>query len=752
MAFRKHSGRWAVHRALPALVLASMVTLAASAAPAAPAAASPTAPAQEAPPAGTGTTTSLVPSTTVTTGTSTATTTTAVPGDEEAAAATTTSTTATAPPGGAAAPSSPPPAAPTQSPDAAERAAALATVRAFGHQPYDDAVFMAAVEAAARRTAGCTTLSNARLAGMMLAITFTEAGPLASGVVAPSPMTLSRWDGSAALYSLGRTDTPYRTAFWHPGIGLWQFDHPWDNTAAERIDTAQSAQLAAQVIAGRFCSWTSATGFTQFAWSVRPWHGCDTTVPGEACRAIFLDHYRANGAGVDDDTLVGFTLQDGVTRLGGARFRTCQLVGQTTTVRCLYVDPGVAQGNRNWTAPTFSTNPLSSPFYVIRVGDTERRYWLSEDTGYGPDITASTDVGTDPRLTMSWATGDRMCDLSTLHGACELRAPAWKRWRYDSVGGTYQPVVGDFDGNGRSDVFWYAPGTGADGLWLWRDGAAPVKLNQAVNGTYEPLVGDYTGDGRDDILWYAAGPAPDGLWVSTGPGTWASSTVAVDGDYDPLVADFGGDGRDDVLWYAPVGSATSPEQLWLGGPAGFTTSARTVADGFEPFTGDFNGDGRGDVFWYAPGAGADAVWFGRPGGSFISSGRSVGGVYEPLVGDYDGNGLDDVIWYAPGFDADFLWLSQPAAAAQTRALTVNGTYQPVVGDISGNGRADVVWYAPGTTADSVWLGGSGGAFTSDGDVMLDNSYVPLVGAFDAAAGRDIFWYGSGSVTDGLWYD
>jgi FG-GAP-like repeat len=651
-------------------------------------------------------------------------------------------------------PSPPPKEAQTSAPRplhtaAAVETAAAATVRAFGRQPYQDVLAAAATEAAARRSGGCG-LSDARLAGMMLSITFTEAGPLSSGTVAPSPMTLSRWDGSAALYSFKNTSTAYRTAFWHPGIGLWQFDHPWQNTAAERIDTAASAQLAAQVIAGRFCGWTPSTNLTQFAYTVRPWHGCNaTTGAGEACRAIFDNHFLVNGPTLDDDGLTGFTLVDGVTRLGGATWRTCQLVGRAESVPCLYVDPAVAQGSRAWTTAAFSPNPLSSPFYVLRDGTAERRYWLREDTGYAIDITASATVGSDPRTTLAWASGDRMCDLTTRHGACELRAPSWKRWRYDQVGGTYTPLVGDFDGDARSDIFWYAPGSAADGLWLTRDGA-PVRLRPQVGGTYTPLVGDYNGDGRSDIFWYGPGTAPDGLWLATGGGAFAASSWNVSSTFRPIVEDFDGDGRSDIFWYA-AGSAR--DVIWFGRATGvFVPSVRSVGGTYTPFTGDFDGDGRGDIFWYAAGSAADGLWLGRAGGAFVSSVRSVGGTYRPLVADYDANGMDDILWYGAGTASDGLWSATGGGVFQSRSLTINGTFQPAVGDISGDGHADVVWYAPGTAPDAVWLGRPGGAFTSDKAVLLTNQYRPLVGDFDTVAGRDIFWYGTGSVGDGLWYD
>jgi hypothetical protein len=438
-----------------------------------------------------------------------------------------------------------------------------ATVRAFGRQPFADAQAASASFGATSRAQGCG-LSDAKLAAIMLSITFTEAGPLASGTVAPSPMTLSRWDGSAALYAFGDATTSLRNAFWHPGIGLWQFDHPWANTAAERIDTSTAATLAAQVVGDRFCGWTAATGFTRLAWAVRPWHGCDDPRgAGERCREIFLNHYLDNDpARLDDDTLTAFTLVDGVTRLGGASRRTCQLVGEAGTVPCLFVDPGAAQGSVAWTSPAFSPNPLSAPFYVLRDGSVERRAWLSADTGYSVDVHASATVGSDPRATLRWHSGPLLCDLTARKGACDMRPPAWKDWDLLQVAGSYRPFTGDFDGDGKTDVFWYAPGSAADSIWFARGGTTFASVSRPVAGNYLPFTGDFNGDARTDVFWYGPGTAPDSVWLSRGDGTFAAAARPVNGVYLPVVGDFDGNGRSDVWWYVAGSPASSPDMMW----------------------------------------------------------------------------------------------------------------------------------------------------------------------------------------------
>jgi FG-GAP-like repeat len=589
--------------------------------------------------------------------------------------------------------------------EADEVVALAATVRAFGRQPYADVNAAAAASAASARTQGCG-LSDAKLASIMLSITFTEAGPLASTTVAPSPMTLSRWDGSAILYAFGNPQTSMRNAFWHPGIGLWQFDHPWSNTAAERIDTSTAAQLAAQVVAGRYCGWTSATGLTRFAYSVAPWHGCDDPRgAGERCREIFLNHYLDNDpARLDDDSLTGFSLVDGVTRLGGASRRTCQIVGEAGTVPCMFVDPARAQGHTAWTSPTFSPNPLSAPFYVLRDGSVERRAWLRDDTGYANDVHASATVGSDPRTTLSWHSGSLLCDLTGSKGACDLRPPSWKDWEILQVTGNYLPFTGDFNGDGRSDIFWYGPGSGPDSVWLSRGDGTFSGAPRPVGGVYVPLVGDYDGNGRTDVFWYAPGsPAssPDRMWRWAANGTVTQTSLPVSGSYDPLVGDLDGDGRDDLFLY---GAGSYPDHLWFGTAAGgFTKTSRPVRGVYDPFVGDFDGDGVEDVFWYAPGSAGDPVWYGRTSRTFASVTRSVGGDYRPVVGDISGDGPTDIVWYAPGTARDTVWRGTTARSFAANSALITGTYLPLLGDMDGVPGIDVFWYRAGSDRDGMWF-------------------------------------------------
>jgi hypothetical protein len=519
------------------------------------------------------------------------------------------------------------------------------TTRAFGTEPYQDTTSAAAAEAAARRGAGCS-LSNARLAVTMLAITFTEAGPLASTSVAPSPMTLSRWDTQAILYSFANQATAFPRAFWHPGIGLWQFDHPWANTATERIDTRSAADLAAEVVAGRWCAWTPTTGLTRFQYTVQPWHGCDDeTGAGNRCLGIFNHHFRANDpARLDDDGIAAITLQPGVTRLGGARYTTCLLAGETSPRLCMFVDPATAQGSRAWAATSGLPTPLAAPFYVIRVGDREWRYWMRVDTGYDRDILATAVVGSNPRSTLTWQNGLGLCEVGPNKGTCSpLPACSGRCFHLtnSSTGGAAnmtfwddqpatQVLVGDWNGDGV-DTFGFRVGSSYVLKNRLAPGPADVTFSYGL-ASDAVLVGDWNGDGRDTLgvrrgqtnylKNSLSGGAAD---VTFGYGQ-ASDVV--------LVGDWNGDGRDTLG--VRRGQTNYLKNSLSGGAADVTFGYGQASDAV--LVGDWNGDRRSTL----------AVRRGRTYyvRNFLSSGAAdltfIYGLVsdEAHVGDWNRDGRD----------------------------------------------------------------------------------------------------------------
>lgn len=120
------------------------------------------------------------------------------------------------------------------------------------------------------------------------------------------------------------------------------------------------------------------------------------------------------------------------------------------------------------------------------------------------------------------------------------------------------PLLGDFNGDTHGDIFWYGVGDGPDGLWLlddylW-DGIEhfnTIVPHEIIN-SYKPIVGDYNGDGKSDIFWYRPGTGADPLWLFNSQGGHTSVTRTVNGDYTPIAGHFNNDNCTDVLWYDPT--------------------------------------------------------------------------------------------------------------------------------------------------------------------------------------------------------
>lgn len=228
--------------------------------------------------------------------------------------------------------------------------------------------------------------------------------------------------------------------------------------------------------------------------------------------------------------------------------------------------------------------------------------------------------------------------------------------------GTFLPVTGDFNGDGRTDVYWYQPGADPsfqsaevyprnDQLWLATAAGGWTKKDLSQERTAIPVVGDFDGDDRDEIWWVAPGRASDEHWDwSATAGAFERSTVSLKATWttSPSTGDLDGDGEDDILWTIPGASRAT---VWWSGSAESATElavgSETQRYGRKAVIGDFDGDGRAEILWYGLRGRPDSVWsVVARDGSYQSRIPSVSkdGSYTALVGDFDGDGRDDVFW------------------------------------------------------------------------------------------------------------
>ena len=191
--------------------------------------------------------------------------------------------------------------------------------------------------------------------------------------------------------------------------------------------------------------------------------------------------------------------------------------------------------------------------------------------------------------------------------------------------------VGDFNGDGKDDIGRYIDeNLGNDGFQvLLSTGHSfqnPVVWSPAGVGDQSWYIGDFNGDGKADIFSYNKGTCKRGdpcsssadVFLSTGTsfqhsGSWSNVENDVSWPYlnsfpnsKWYIGDFNADGADDIFRYLP---GVSGAQVFLSNKTDeFVYDGNWTRAGFGTgwTLGDFNGDGRCDISGYNPGqSGAD---------------------------------------------------------------------------------------------------------------------------------------------------
>jgi len=214
-------------------------------------------------------------------------------------------------------------------------------------------------------------------------------------------------------------------------------------------------------------------------------------------------------------------------------------------------------------------------------------------------------------------------------------------------------LAGDVNGNGITDLITFDPNTGnwkvscattcnlgLGGTWLTNFGKATL-----ADPTPLPLVGDFDGDGKTDIATFTKGAWNFAKSLSSsfqayywGPVTFGTATTT------PILGDFNGDGRTDIGTYE---NGTWAINFGTGGDFD-TTADLTFSFGsssHKPLTGDFNGDGLTDVAIVSNGT-VDVRL--SQGNGFAAATTWISGFVssaDHTSADLNGDGLTDLIAY-----------------------------------------------------------------------------------------------------------
>ena len=118
-------------------------------------------------------------------------------------------------------------------------------------------------------------------------------------------------------------------------------------------------------------------------------------------------------------------------------------------------------------------------------------------------------------------------------------------------------ALGDFNGDGNTDLFWRAPnvGTGQSRIWIMDQGTkvSGNTIRRISNEWDMPGVGDFDGDGYSDLLWRREEnrQGQNRIWLMNEYTVKSGSAIPRLSGSEWIVAgigDFDGDGLSDIMW------------------------------------------------------------------------------------------------------------------------------------------------------------------------------------------------------------
>ncbi|MBW4561577.1 MAG: VCBS repeat-containing protein [Mojavia pulchra JT2-VF2] len=191
----------------------------------------------------------------------------------------------------------------------------------------------------------------------------------------------------------------------------------------------------------------------------------------------------------------------------------------------------------------------------------------------------------------------------------------------ESVDPSWTPTMVDFDGNGRTDIFWRSA-TGENSAWFIDGTQANKSALETLDPTWTFSLGDFNGDFRSDLLWRNTTTGENKIWQANSllPNSvffTEGSLTTLDANWKSSIADFNADGKTDIFWH---NEATGENTSWLMDGATITTEtflSPTPTSSKASF-GDFNNDGRTDIYWRDYAGGADEIWTTNTDGTTVT--------------------------------------------------------------------------------------------------------------------------------------
>ena len=228
-----------------------------------------------------------------------------------------------------------------------------------------------------------------------------------------------------------------------------------------------------------------------------------------------------------------------------------------------------------------------------------------------------------------------------------------------------QPISGDYDGDGRTDIAVYSKSGSRAVFRINRSSDGGVTSVRFGSDTDIPVQGDFDGDGRLDIAIFRPLLRSWAILRSDNSGQ-RTLRFGSPGD-KPIAADMDGDGKDDPVLFTPDDGIWT----WLRSSDNRRGVLRFGLVGDIPVRGDFDGDGKADISVFRP---SESTWYTVRSSDGQIQATQFGQPDDiPVAGKYDADSKTDIAVFRP---SEGTWYVLRSSDATVRTF-VFGT----IGDI-----------------------------------------------------------------------
>jgi len=288
-------------------------------------------------------------------------------------------------------------------------------------------------------------------------------------------------------------------------------------------------------------------------------------------------------------------------------------------------------------------------------------------------------------------------------------------------GGYFTFQSGDFNGDGKDDLFFWKQDSGKNWLLISNGNGTFIEYENPINEqiidrhNMRLVIGDYNNDGKSDVYFWRHTDGKNWMFYSNGNGAFTRYQNPIpknsikDKDFFSIIGDFNGDKKSDIyFWRARDGK----NKLYLSnGNGGFTEtnspirSAEIRGNYLQLDHGDFNGDGLTDLFFWNKRNGSNDHFYSKGNGAFLQYSNQVPMSFSNprrptmQVGDFNGDGMSDLFFWSRWSGVNALYYSRGNQSRFKRENTPirrkdidDKSKNNSIGDFNGDGLADIEFF------------------------------------------------------------